>query len=109
VEVFAVQDEMSRDIIKSLGLTPTASETQRIARPPTANLEAYDDYLRGEQATRAGRPSALREALGGQAGESELTVKLGFETSLKRLKCANTGRSPVAWRAGQSNPIRSAT
>src|SRR5580700_845035 len=40
VEVFAVQDEMSRDIIKSLGLTPTASETQRIARPPTANLRA---------------------------------------------------------------------
>ena len=62
-QVFAVQDEMSRDIIKSLGLTPTASETQRIARPPTANLEAYDYYLRGEQAARTGRASALREAL----------------------------------------------
>ena len=62
-EVFAVQDEMSRDIVKSLGMTPTASETQRIARPPTANLEAYDYYLRGEQAARTGRASALREAL----------------------------------------------
>ena len=62
-EVFAVQDEMSRDIIRSLGMTPTASETQRIARPPTANLEAYDYYLRGEQAARTGRASALREAL----------------------------------------------
>ena len=62
-EVFAVQDEMSRDIIKSLGMTPTASETRRIARPPTANLEAYDYYLRGEQAARTGRASALREAL----------------------------------------------
>jgi adenylate cyclase len=62
-EVFAIQDEMSRDIIKSLGMTPTASETQRIARPPTANLEAYDYYLRGEQAARTGRASALREAL----------------------------------------------
>ena len=62
-QVFAVQDEMSRDIIKSLGMTATASETQRIARPPTANLEAYDYYLRGEQAARTGRASALREAL----------------------------------------------
>ena len=62
-EVFAVQDEMSRDIVKTLGMKPPVLETARIARPPTANLEAYDDYLRGEQATRAGRPSALREAL----------------------------------------------
>ena len=54
---------MSRDIVKALGMTPTASETQRIARPPTANLEAYDYYLRGEQAARTGRASALREAL----------------------------------------------
>ena len=62
-EIFTVQDEMSRDIVKALGMTPTASETQRIARPPTANLEAYDYYLRGEQAARTGRASDLREAL----------------------------------------------
>jgi adenylate cyclase len=35
-DVFAVQDEMSRDIVNSLGMTPTALETQRMARPPTA-------------------------------------------------------------------------
>jgi adenylate cyclase len=62
-EVFAVQDEMSRDIVKSLGMNPTTSGTERMARPPTVNLEAYDYYLRGEQASRTGRPSALREAL----------------------------------------------
>jgi adenylate cyclase len=62
-EVFAVQDEMSRGIVKALGMTPTASETERIGRPPTANLEAYDYYLRGKQAARTGRASALREAL----------------------------------------------
>jgi adenylate cyclase len=62
-EVFAVQDEVSRDIVKSLGMIPTTSETERMARPPTVNLEAYDYYLRGEQASRTGRPSALREAL----------------------------------------------
>jgi adenylate cyclase len=62
-EVFAVQDEMSRDIVKSLGMNPTTSGTERMARPPTVNLEAYDYYLRGEQVSRTGRPSALREAL----------------------------------------------
>jgi adenylate cyclase len=63
-DVFAVQDEISRDIVKSLGAKPTVSETARMARPPTASLEAYDYYLRGEQAARTGRPSGLRDALG---------------------------------------------
>ena len=34
-----------------------------MARPPTANLEAYDYYLRAEQAARTGRRDRLREAL----------------------------------------------
>jgi TolB-like protein/class 3 adenylate cyclase len=54
-EVFAVQDEMSRDIIKSLGMTPTASETQRIARPPTADrLEQVEAQA---SAAATGRPT----------------------------------------------------
>ena len=34
-----------------------------MARPPTANLEAYDYYLRAEQAARTGERAGLREAL----------------------------------------------
>ena len=48
-EVFAVQDEMSREIAKALGVQPSAAESERMARPPTANLEAYDNYLRAER------------------------------------------------------------
>jgi TolB-like protein len=62
-EVFAVQDEMGRQIADALGLKLTRSETERIARPPTANLEAYDYYLRAEQAARTGRRSRMLEAL----------------------------------------------
>ncbi|TCN30197.1 adenylate/guanylate cyclase domain-containing protein [Sinorhizobium americanum] len=62
-DVFAVQDEMSRQIAEALGLELTQSETERIARPPTANLEAYDYYLRAEQARRTGRRSRMVEAL----------------------------------------------
>lgn len=59
-DVFAVEDEVVRDIVEALGVRPTASEQGQLARPPTANLEAYDYYLRGEQAERTG---LLREAL----------------------------------------------
>ncbi|ANK89253.1 MULTISPECIES: adenylate/guanylate cyclase domain-containing protein [unclassified Rhizobium] len=63
-EVFAVQDAMGRQIADALGLKLTRSETERIARPPTTNLEAYDYYLRAEQAARTGRRSLMLEALG---------------------------------------------
>ena len=62
-EVFAVQDEMSRAVAKVLGVQPSATESERMARPPTSNLEAYDYYLRAEQAARSGGGSGLRKAL----------------------------------------------
>ncbi|MGX5843051.1 tetratricopeptide repeat protein [Mesorhizobium sp. ArgA1] len=61
--VFAVQDEMSGEIAKALGMQPSAAESERMARPPTENLEAYDFYLRAEQTARTGRRDGLREAL----------------------------------------------
>src|SRR5215475_4835764 len=60
-DVFAVEDEVVRHIVEALGVRPTASEQKQLARPPTANLEAYDYYLRGGQAERTGRlPEALQ-------------------------------------------------
>jgi adenylate cyclase len=63
-EVFAVQDEMRKEIVKALNVEPFAAEPEQIERPPTANLEAYDYFLRAEQAARTGTPAGLREALG---------------------------------------------
>lgn len=53
-DVFAVEDELVRDVVEALRVRPTASERDRLVRLPTANLEAYDYYLRGEQAERTG-------------------------------------------------------
>ena len=61
--VFDVQDEIGREITKALGIEPSAAVSQRMARPPTANLEAYDYYLRAEQAARTGRRTRMGEAL----------------------------------------------
>lgn len=62
-EVFALQDEMREKLVKALSVRPLASEAAQIARPPTADLEAYDYFLRAEQAARTGTPAGLREAL----------------------------------------------
>jgi adenylate cyclase len=63
-DVFTLQDEMRQEIAKALNVEPLAAETEQIERPPTANLEAYDYFLRAEQASRTGTPRGLREALG---------------------------------------------
>ncbi|HEX6118905.1 MAG TPA: adenylate/guanylate cyclase domain-containing protein [Dongiaceae bacterium] len=59
-DVFAVEDEVVRRIVDAVGVRPTVSERNSLVRPPTANLEAYDYYLRGEQAERTG---LFRDAL----------------------------------------------
>jgi len=61
--VFSVQDEMSGEIAKALGMQPSAAESERMARPPTNNLEAYDYYLQAETASRSGLLAGLRQAL----------------------------------------------
>ena len=60
--VFSVQDEVVSAVIAALGIKPTVAETEILTRLPTANLEAYDYYLRGEQAERSGRRPQLRKA-----------------------------------------------
>lgn len=54
---------MSRKIAGVLGVQPSQAESERMARPPTSNLEAYDYFLRAEQAARTGDPARLLEAL----------------------------------------------
>ena len=101
-DIFAVQDEMSRDIVKSLGMKPTALEKQRMARPPTTNLEAYDDYLRGEQAARAGRPAALREALDSYAKAVALDPKFA------EAYAADARTAVYVWRNNYDDVLQSA-
>lgn len=62
-DVFAMQDEIVAAIIATLGIKPTDAEAEGLARLPTGNLEAYDYYLRGEQAARSGFRPQFRRAL----------------------------------------------
>jgi TolB-like protein/tetratricopeptide (TPR) repeat protein len=62
--IFAVQDETIQHIVDVLAIQLSISEQHRLERLPTTNLEAYDYYLRAEQAARTGFRPKLREALG---------------------------------------------
>ena len=46
-DIFELQDEVTQKIVSALAVKLTEGEQQRLSRPPTENLEAYDCYLRG--------------------------------------------------------------
>ena len=48
-DVFAIQDEIAQSIARALKVMLTDSEKQAIAKAPTADVRAYDFYLRGQQ------------------------------------------------------------
>ncbi len=101
-DVFAVQDEMSREIAKALGVQASAAESKRMARPPTANLEAYDTYLRAEQEARTGRRDGLRDAL----ALYEKAQKL--DPTFAEAFAADARTSVYVWRTGFDDIIQGA-
>ena len=101
-DVFVVQDEMSREIVGALGMKSAAPENARPARPPTANLEAYDYFLRGEQAARSGRPSGLRDALGFYA------QSVALDPSFAEAFAADARTAVYVWRNTYDDVLQSA-
>ncbi|MBA1343710.1 adenylate/guanylate cyclase domain-containing protein [Rhizobium sp. WYCCWR 11146] len=101
-DVMAVQDELSRQIAEALGLKLTQSEAERITRPPTANLEAYDYYLRAEQATRTGRRSRLLEALA--LFDKAEALDPGFAEAF----AADAHATAYVWRSAYDDVLQSA-
>ncbi len=48
-DVFAIQDEIAQSIARALKVMLSEKEKQAIAKAPTANVQAYDYFLRGRQ------------------------------------------------------------
>ncbi len=46
-DIFALQDEVTQKIVAALEVKLTEGEQERLGRPLTNNIEAYDYYLRG--------------------------------------------------------------
>jgi len=62
-DVFAVQDEIARNITQALRITLSPQEESAIARKPTENAEAYDYFLRGRGYARRMTRTDLEFAL----------------------------------------------
>jgi serine/threonine protein kinase/Tfp pilus assembly protein PilF len=61
-DVFAVQDEIARSIADAVGVLLTEDERKVIGRVPTADVKAYECYLRGRQFFRQMRRKSLQYA-----------------------------------------------
>ena len=61
-DVFAVQDEIARSIADAVGVLLTEDERKVMSRVPTADVRAYECYLRGRQFFRQMRRKGLQYA-----------------------------------------------
>ena len=52
-DVFKVQSDIAGKVASALDLALATSDQQRLEAKPTESLEAYQDYLKGEQATQS--------------------------------------------------------
>ncbi len=62
-EFFALQDEVISQVVSAVSVKLTDTETAQIERPPTTNLQAYDYFLRAEQAGYIGGTLNLANTL----------------------------------------------
>lgn len=63
-DVFAIQDEIAQSIASALRCMLTEEEKQAIEKVPTADVRAYDVFLRGRQAFHQFRRTGFQEAEG---------------------------------------------
>ncbi len=61
-DVFAIQDEIARNVARGLSVILTDDERRALARVPTRSVEAYEAYLRGRTFFRQTRRKSLRYA-----------------------------------------------
>jgi TolB-like protein/cytochrome c-type biogenesis protein CcmH/NrfG len=64
-DVFQVQSDIASRAAEALGITLGAAEQQRLSKPPTQNVAAYDAFLKGEEAfhNRVTGSESVRRAL----------------------------------------------
>jgi serine/threonine protein kinase/Tfp pilus assembly protein PilF len=75
-DVFAIQDEISANIVSALRVVLTEDEKKAIEQVPTANVEAYEYYLRGRQFFHQHRRRAMEFAV--QMFESAIELDPGY-------------------------------
>jgi len=102
-DIFALQDEVTQQIVRALAVKLTEAEKVRLGRAPTGVLEAYDLVLRGHEE----RKRTTRE---GNAEARRLFVKafdLDPEYAAAYAGLSWTLRRPSKWTTPADRPPRS--
>ena len=81
-DVFAIQDEIATAIARRLEVTLGAGADRPLVKPPTANLEAYDLYLKGHALVLQRGPALLRAV---ECLEQAVLFDPGFALALAEL------------------------
>ena len=85
-DVFQVQAEIADRVARALDVALGANEAKHLGAKPTRNIQAYDAYLRGEEASKAMTavdPASLRRAIGGY--DQAVALDPGFVEAWARL------------------------
>ena len=91
-DVFQVQSDIATQVAQSLGPALAAGEMRRLSETPTRNLNAYDAFLKGEDASKGmgvRNVPALRKALGFY--EEAVALDPGFAQAWARASQASSG------------------
>ena len=116
-DIFAIQDEIARSIVKHLELTLGLKESHAFVARPTDDLEAYELYLRGREAVQQRTPPSMRRALAffeqaiardsmyarAHLGIAEAYIGLGVYQAIPTLEGQAKAEAAIA-RAAELNP-----
>jgi tetratricopeptide (TPR) repeat protein len=75
VDIFEVQDDLTREIVGALSLRLSDSERQRLTRKGTLNIDAYEHFLRGREAF------ALMSQQSGASAQAEFAAAIALDPS----------------------------
>jgi len=103
-DIFAVQDDVTRNIVTALALTLTDEEKKRVARRYTHSIEAYDLFLRGQsfyaRSTEEDNAQARRLYL------RAIELDPAFARAHAALALAHTEDFRYGWGADPAQSIR---
>ncbi len=88
-DIFQVQSDIAEQVAKGLGIALLEPERSALKDKPTANLEAYDYYLRGNEYARRGGEKNKRIAL--QMYQKAVELDPDFALAYARLSGTHTG------------------
>ena len=84
-DVFAVQSDIAGRVVQSLGVALSAGARQNLAERPTANLAAYDAYLKGEEMSAEGTAGILELERAAKYYKQAIALDSNFASAWARL------------------------